>query len=143
MKMLYYLSTVVFLLLCVSCDQADNILNSTGSSNLSTLKKNIRKSVHDSIAKADSAKVIIATTKIGKKTKVILYDNHRWEYKTTESISKIKNPKPISKSQIRSLMQPTPPVKSEYSPNGRCGALTKKGGSCQRRVKGDGRCYQH
>ena len=40
---------------------------------------------------------------------------------------------------MKTVEQPS----SEYVSNGTCGALTKKGGSCRRTVKGGGRCWQH
>lgn len=143
MKLSHFFLAVFFSFLFFSCDEVNNSLVPKNNQELSKLKKSIRKSINDSIIKADSAKVIVAITKIDKRTKVILYDNNKWEYKSSTNKISTKPSTKISQSQIRSLVQTTRPVKSEYISNGLCGAPTKKGGSCQRRVKGGGRCYQH
>lgn len=62
----------------------------------------------------------------------------------------IKSPPQTNVSQINSQTQPRAEVKQNVSAPASndettyyCGALTKKGTPCSRRVKGGGRCWQH
>ncbi|MPN58924.1 hypothetical protein SDC9_206640 [bioreactor metagenome] len=106
------------------------------------LKDSIKKSINDSIAKSDSTKILIGTAKLGKKTYVNLHDNNKWEYKSQKNTKNTKS----TQQQVRTLMQnfeKSQRQETSYAPSDVCGALTKKGGRCQRKVKGGGRCWQH
>ncbi|WP_434979091.1 hypothetical protein [Daejeonia sp. YH14] len=106
------------------------------------IKDSIKKSINDSIAKFDSTKVLIGTVKLRKKTYVNLYDNNKWEYKNQINTKKVKS----TNQQARTLIQnfeKNENAENTYVSSDVCGALTKKGGRCQRKVKGGGRCWQH
>ena len=136
------LLSFILTLTLFSCSQIQNDTNSIYlKSDEKKIKDSIRKSINDSIAKSDSAKVVIGIAKLNSKTKVILYDNYKWEYKSSTEIQNKKAK--ITQKQVQTLMQNYEPQETQYVTSGVCGALTKKGGICQRRVKGGGRCWQH
>lgn len=106
-----------------------------------------------------------------KGKEIRLYDNNYWRFvpeKPKKGKSKPKKQKePVNEIQpLHSLQEPKneqsvtnnivsspspEPVKTKkyksssnnYQSSGYCGHPTKKGGSCRRRVKGGGYCWQH
>jgi hypothetical protein len=97
--------------------------------------------------------VKVGETKI-KGKRAVLYDNGTWEYK---AVPEKKRSKRKTKSQpessttsngLYSAPREPEPVRQTYSApersySGTCGARTKKGGACRRRVSGGGHCWQH
>lgn len=85
--------------------------------------------------------------------KVVLYTNGTWSYAPEETPRVKKNrlkkraPKRATESEVGAFYQApvTPVIHSETgsSFSGICGAPTRKGGACRRRVKGGGHCWQH
>jgi len=138
MRIINYIFVILSTLILTSCFK-DNTSFLKDKVDYKIIKDSLRKSIFDSISKSDSLKKTIGIVKLNKKSKVVLYDNFKWEYNSATSIKKQK----LKQSQIRTLTQNYPQEETEYVSNGICGALTKKGGSCQRRVKGGGRCWQH
>ncbi|WP_208810027.1 DUF3157 family protein [Riemerella anatipestifer] len=104
----------------------------------------------------------IETLKLSDGNVVTLYDDNTWKYEiTSEQVYGFSSSAPKSSgsstnrnySNSRSSSVKTKNKKqknsnrsSSYSSSsysGYCGAPTKKGGPCSRRVSGGGRCWQH
>lgn len=95
----------------------------------------------------------IEEVKLASGKTIVIYSDFTWKYKqqlVSDSISSNKAStsngvkSTTSKSQLKTTTKSSntkSTVKSNYS--GYCGAPTKKGGSCKRRVSGGGRCWQH
>lgn len=101
-----------------------------------------------SVSATLKAQEIVETVKLSNGKTVVLYDNQTWEYKKTlESISNIRNENTNSKNKRNLSSTPSKRIESSSSSyksvTGYCGAPTKKGGSCRRKVSGGGRCWQH
>ncbi|MEN2436836.1 hypothetical protein AAH994_15590 [Weeksellaceae bacterium A-14] len=127
----------------ISCSKIlDDAKILTSKTDLKKIKDSIKNSINDSIAKSDSTKIVVGIAKLNKKTKVILYDNFKWKYQNSTDLQNKKKAK-TTERQVQTLMQTFEPNETQYVSSGVCGALTKKGGSCQRRVEGGGRCWQH
>ncbi|KEY19660.1 hypothetical protein [Kaistella antarctica] len=150
MKIPNFIFLIVITLSSISCVQERSKLYSN-KVELNKIKDSLKKTINDSIAKSDSMKIIIGVAKLNKKSRVILYDNYKWEYKTANNLNSQNNQK-VAITKIQPIMQTVKPIRkaatpiqTEYMTNesGLCGALTKKGGSCRRKVKGGGRCWQH
>ena len=92
---------------------------------------------------------------------IIIKDNFTWSY-DKKSASNSNNRKPYGitssnlsvnnrsnnishkkKNTISKKISYNTKRKYNSSYSGYCGALTKKGGSCRRKVSGGGRCWQH
>lgn len=78
---------------------------------------------------------------------IIVFNDKTWEYTSgtnpqTPAPSRAVSKKSPSKTNT---YKPVTTKKSSQSPSysGYCGARTKSGGSCRRRVSGGGYCYQH
>ena len=101
------------------------------------------------------AQNVIQRVKLDNGKTIIIFDDKTWEYasdnlstsdESEQDIEKgkpkeeTKNTKKSTKSQnVRSKSSSS----SSSSYSGTCGAPTKKGGSCRRKVRGGGRCWQH
>ena len=72
---------LISLIFSGSCSQEHSNLYSN-KIQLNKIKDSLKKSINDSIAKSDSTKVVVGIAKLNKKTKVVLYDNYKWEYKS-------------------------------------------------------------
>lgn len=106
-------------------------------------------------------KVALDTIELKNNKKVIIYLNKTWEYysesnksnstKNNEPTSLLNTqPKTTSTSRSVTNQKKTTSYSNTYSSSssnssyvGVCGARTKSGGSCKRRVRGGGRCWQH
>lgn len=91
------------------------------------------------------AQEIKEIVKLQNNQKVILYDDGTWKYapKGSSEIQSLTSP---AQNQIKNTRNNTSSSRT-YSPSpsysGICGARTKKGGACKRRVSGGGTCWQH
>lgn len=79
---------------------------------------------------------------------IIIYDNKTWAYSSTQTRpqvpvdnSKTSNPNNAGSNNHYNNKSNGSENKTSYSST--CGAPTKKGGACQRKVSGGGRCWQH
>lgn len=141
MRIKNYIFVIFSVFILTSCFK-DNTSFNKDKVEYKIIKDSLRKSIFDSIIKSDSLKQTVGIARLNKKNKVILYDNFKWEYQNKKNTKITKNKK-IKSNQIRTLSQSYSENENEYVASGICGALTKKGGRCQRRVKGGGRCWQH
>lgn len=76
---------------------------------------------------------------------IIIYSDKTWEYKENSQYSRnsSSNSAPTIKHKTKSTQYKSNSRKAVNSYSTYCGAPTKKGGSCKRRVSGGGRCWQH
>ncbi|PST82573.1 hypothetical protein C7T94_07850 [Pedobacter yulinensis] len=82
---------------------------------------------------------------INKTQTAVLYDDGTWRYVNgTAAAATVRN------TAARALPVTTPapaptyrPSSASYSGSPTCGAPTKKGGYCRRKVRGGGYCWQH
>lgn len=97
---------------------------------------------------------IIEIIKLSNGKNIIIRDNYTWEYTSNStnktygitssnktSYNKTSSSKNSSNKRKKTNYKSTNYYKSSYSSY--CGALTKSGGSCRRKVSGGGRCWQH
>ena len=141
------LSFLLILLTFLSCIKDSSL-------NKNALKDEIRKEILDSIKKYDSTRIVLYKYKVKKGKSILIYDNKTWEYNNkktateaqilgfSQTVNKVsKNPSIKAKSKNKKR------TKNNYSNSstisGYCGHPTKSGGSCSRRVKGGGYCWQH
>lgn len=100
----------------------------------------------------------IDEVKLSNGQTIIVFDNNTWSYKDGNKTSTIQEKKDIEKTSQRanittnrvSQTKGETSTRNTRSSTNRtktsssiCGARTKKGGYCQRRVAGGGRCWQH
>jgi len=125
------LYSIILFLIIVSCAKEYEYKNdySVNQEKLNYKLDSVKKSVIDSIKKSDSLKIQIGTARFNKK-KIKIFDNFTWEYKNKLTSSK--------KTKTLNFYS-----ENQFISSGTCGALTKKGTSCRRKVKGGGRCWQH
>lgn len=102
-------------------------------------KDSIKKIILDSVRENSSNSTRIGTARFQRR-RINIYDNNRWEFSNTNDLN------PVKSQNIKTIISqdqrpPTPSVK--YSSNSICGAKTKSGRSCRRRVKNGGFCWQH
>ena len=71
--------------------------------------------------------------------KIVKHNSHKGSKRVKTSNRNSYN---IKNSKKRNSYNSSNSYKHSYS-SGICGALTKKGGACSRRVSGGGRCWQH
>lgn len=91
----------------------------------------------------------IDTVTLSNGKTIVIYDNKTWAYTNNEPklLSKELTDTPRtngtnnSGANNHSGGKSSSSSKSGYSST--CGAPTKKGGACQRKVSGGGRCWQH
>lgn len=103
-------------------------------------------------------KNLVEKVKLKNGTKILIYDDSTW----TVDTSKIESKKPINKKLVKATTSSVSNVntlysnktstvkktykksnKNTYTSSGYCGARTKSGGSCRRKVSGGGYCWQH
>lgn len=91
----------------------------------------------------------IDEVKLSNGKTIIVYSDNTWKYKETSN-SGIKpvynsstNNSQTKGANAASSKTKTTQTSSSASYSGYCGAPTKKGGACKRRVSGGGRCWQH
>ncbi|MEN9919417.1 MAG: hypothetical protein RL662_1853 [Bacteroidota bacterium] len=95
------------------------------------------------------AKDVIESIELSNGKTIIIYSDKTWAYTSKSSDTRLSNTKSNTynkSSQISTTTTKRSKSNSSYHSNnysGLCGAQTKKGGSCRRRVSGGGRCYQH
>ena len=80
------------------------------------------------------------TIKNHKTVKYNSYKGHKNTKTSNKNLSVVKFK--TTNSKKRASYNSSSSYKHSYS-SGICGALTKKGGTCSRRVSGGGRCWQH
>ncbi|AZZ58011.1 hypothetical protein [Riemerella anatipestifer] len=101
----------------------------------------------------------VETVKLSSGRTVVLYNDNTWRYSDSNdrvygfSSSTSKRSSGINRHHAKHALPKTKSKKhkknhhsktySSYSYSSYCGALTKKGGSCSRKVSGGGRCWQH
>lgn len=91
----------------------------------------------------------IDTVTLSNGRTIIIYDNQTWDYANSQtklsSTVAIDSPKADSINAILTTDNNNHSTKSYSKPirSSTCGAPTKKGGPCKRKVAGEGRCWQH
>lgn len=97
---------------------------------------------------------IIGETELSNGKKIKIKDDYTWEYvgSLTEGASSYlyndvsttkKDRVTGSYNKANITQKKKQSYRSNYSSSNYCGASTKSGGSCRRKVKGGGRCWQH
>ncbi len=91
----------------------------------------------------------IDTVTLSNGRTIIIYDNQTWEYTNSQTIS--TNAIAIDSRKVDSIHTAEKISNDNYNTKGyskpirssTCGAITKKGGTCKRKVAEGSRCWQH
>ncbi|KGN70145.1 hypothetical protein [Porphyromonas sp. COT-239 OH1446] len=85
------------------------------------------------------AQTPVDTLKTSDGKKVVLMSDQTWHFVGERTKSQKERIKPQKTKKNKTYRRDN----QQYSSSSYCGAPTKKGGACRRRVRGGGYCWQH